>query len=150
MTRPVESVPADPVLFIILVRDRVMEGVRGQGLVERGIENCDLLLIRKQFGGDANPLGARRIVQRRQIRQFFDSAHYALRDQGRSAKIFSPMNDAMPDRFQFKFFASADEIDDSEERCAMICAGHRLLMVGSGQIDHFQGGAVREQSLGDS
>src|ERR1700730_17365862 len=150
MTRSVKTVSADSVFFIVLIWDCVMKGVRRQSLMERSVENYNLLFIRKQFGGDADPLGARRIVQRRQIRQFLDSAHHALRNERRPAKIFSPVNDAVPDRFQFKLFASADEIDDSEERCAMICAGHRLLMVGSSQIDHFQSGAVREQSLGDA
>src|ERR1700730_3444322 len=99
MTRTVESVPADPVLFVVLVRDCIMKGVSRQSLVKRSIEHGHLLLIREQFGCDANALCACRVMKWCEIREFLDSPQDALCHQDGQPKILPSMDDAMSDRF---------------------------------------------------
>ena len=44
MARPVKSITADPILFVIFVRNRVMKRMSGECLVEGGMEK-----VRRQF-----------------------------------------------------------------------------------------------------
>src|SRR5580692_1550141 len=66
----VESIPADPIFFVVFIWNRVVEGVVWQSLMKRGIEHHDLRLIREEFGSDANALNARRIMKWCEICQF--------------------------------------------------------------------------------
>ena len=90
-----------------------MKCMSRQGLVKRGIENCHLLFVRKQFGCNADALGTCRVVQWCQIRKLLDSFHHAFSDQSRTTKVFSTVNDTVPDGFYLQFFAPAEELDDA-------------------------------------
>src|SRR5271166_668546 len=72
MARTVESIPANPILFVVFIWNRVVKGVVWESLMERGIEHRDLRLIGEQFGSEANALNARRIMKGCEFRQFFD------------------------------------------------------------------------------
>src|ERR1700722_4997549 len=119
MARTVKSIPANSVSFVVLIWNRVVKGVRRQRLVEGGIEDRHLLLVREQFRCHANALYARRIMKRREIRKLVDSLHHALGNENRPTKIFSAMDNAMSDRFDFQLF-TAENLDNPQKRRAMI------------------------------
>ena len=47
-----------------------------------------------------------------EIGEFLDSSHHVLGNQDRSAKIFSTMDNPMPDRFDIHFLLPPEKFDD--------------------------------------
>src|ERR1700730_4622546 len=149
MARTVESIPADPILFVVFIWNRVVKGVVWESLMERGIEHRDLRLIGEQFGGNANPLNARRIMKGCQICKFFDPSHDAFGNENGLAKILSAMNHAMSDRFDVESLPVPQDVDHAQERGTMIRPGNHLLVLNSIEINQFQVSRVCSQSLRD-
>src|SRR5271165_1822040 len=137
MARTVKSIPADPILFVVFIWNRVVKGVVRESLMERSIEHGDLRLIGEQFGGDANALNARRIMKGCEICKFFDLSHDAFGNENGLAKLFSAMNHAMSDRFDVESLPVPQDVDYAQERGTMIRSGHHLLVLNSIAINQF-------------
>src|SRR5271166_5326074 len=149
MARTVESIPTDPILFVVFIGNRVVKGVVRESLMERGIEHRDLRLIGEQFGSDANEINARRIMKGCEICKFFDPSHDAFGDENGLAKLFSAMNHPMSDRSDVESTPVPQDVDHAQERGTMIRSGHYLLVLNSIEINQFQVSRVCFQSLRD-
>src|SRR5271165_3413032 len=149
MARTVESIPADPILFVVFIRNRVVKGVVWESLMERSIEHHDLRLIGEQFGSDANALNAGRIMKGCEICKFFDPSHDVFGNEYGLAKIFSAMNHPMSDRSDVESPPVPQDVDHPQERGTMIRSGHHLLVLNSIEINQFQVSRVCSQSLRD-
>ena len=114
-----------------------MERVGRESLVKSGIEHHDLRLIREQFGSHPNALNACRIMQRREIRQFFDSSHDAFGNENGLAKTFSAMSHAMADRLDIESALFAQDFDHPQKRGTMIRPWHHLLVFNPIEINQF-------------
>src|ERR1700722_18672504 len=150
MAVAMESIPPNPVLLVVFVGNRVMKSMSRQRLVKRSAEHHHLRLIGEKLRGDANPLASRRIVKRGQLGEFLDSSHHAFGNQHRSAKIFSAMDNPMPDGFDIYFVAPPEKFDDPQKSGPMIGPRDILLVADGIQIDHFQFRVARQQTLGNA
>ena len=91
-----------------------------------------------------NTLRACRVMKGREVSKFLDSPHHALGNENRPAKIFSTVNDAMSNRFDFQFISMTEKFDDLEQRSAMIRARHFLTVTDTLQVGHLQASTIRD------
>src|SRR5260370_31863419 len=138
MARTMESIPADSVLLVVFVRNRVVESIVRKSLMKRSIEHHDLRLIREQFASNANALNARRIMKGPEICQFFDPSHDALSNEDGPAKIFTAMNHAMSDGFNIELLLVTQDFDRPQKRVAMIRSRHYLFALKPFEINQVQ------------
>jgi hypothetical protein len=101
-----------------------------------------LVLIWEQFGSDPNALGTCRVMKGREVSEFLDSPQNALGDENRAAKIFSTVNDAMSDRFDFQLFFATKKFNDPKQCSVMIRASHFFTVTETFQVGHLQAGAM--------
>ena len=96
--RPVEAVPAHPVLAGDLPVDRVRGGRLGQRAEERGVEHDDVRHVREQLAGhlDAGEVG--RVVQRRQRGEGVDLRDDLVVDDDRRAEDRAAVHHPVADR----------------------------------------------------
>ena len=115
-----------------------MKSVSRQSQVKGGVKNCHLLFMREQFGSDPNALGACRVMKGREISEFLNSAQNALGNENRPAKIFSTVNDAMSDRFDFQLFFATKKFNDPKQCSVMIRARNFFTVTETFQVGHLK------------
>src|SRR5690242_2164415 len=140
----------DPILFVILVWNRVMECIRGKGLMECGVKNCDLWFSGKQLCGNFNALCGCWIVQGRQYTQFLDTPQDFLCHHSRFVEVFPAVNHTMADSLDIERGGLSEDSDHSQKSDPMVGMLHHLPVFISLKVDDLQAGMFGSQALSDS
>ena len=96
-----ETVAANPVLFVILVRQAVEKSVSGQGLVKRGVEDRDLGSPGEETQGLPDPDQVDRVVEGSQPGKFLDFLNNFIGDNSWVSEDVSTVGDAVSHRGDF-------------------------------------------------
>ena len=98
----VKTVATYSLFRIEAVGQGIAPGVRGNGVVESGIEHGNLGNVRRMLQGNLDAHDVGRIVQWRERDHLSNLFHYRCIDQRGLAEGFTAVHDAVPDGRQFR------------------------------------------------
>ena len=101
MARAVKAVSANPILFIVMIRNPVHVRMAGHRLMERRIEDANLRNIREGFRHGFNSHEIRGVVQWGKRDTFLQGGDDFMVYENRSREFLSPVYDPVTYRFQF-------------------------------------------------
>ena len=101
MARPMETVTAHAILFVIFIGKGIHEVFGRNGLVERGVEHGDLRRVRQDILHRKDTFQIGRIVQGGQFEASLDLLFDGFVDDRAVLEIFAAMRHAVSDGRQF-------------------------------------------------